>query len=70
MKAKNILKLKERLENATEEHEYHDKGMNSKSVRFDVWEEAVFLSYGNGEKEFTISLEEAKRLKNLLNKLI
>lgn len=72
MKAKNILAIKERLEKATEAKNFNDTSNNSLEVRFDAYEELVTISEYKQQStpEITMNLNEAKRLKTLLNRLV
>lgn len=72
MKAKNILAVRDRLNTLTDSANFHDDDSNSLEFRFDAWEELVYLNYYDSERsqEIRLSLREAKKLKQLLNRLV
>lgn len=68
MKIKNIVKLKDKLEGTTSEIELHLKGDASTTIRFDVYEEMFFVN--TQEKEIALTIDEAKKLKTVLNNML
>lgn len=68
MKIKNIIALKDKLEQVTDSVEIHDKDNETMTVRYDVYEEFVFVS--EGDKEIRLTPTEAKRLRTVLNNLL
>jgi len=69
MKIKNIIALKDKLDQVTSSVDIHDKDSGqTMNVRYDVYEELLFVS--EGDKEIRLTPTEAKRLRTVLNNLL
>lgn len=68
MKIKNILKLKDSLESKTSEIRLNAEGDPRTTLRFDVYEEQFFLSFD--DKEIPLNINEARKLKSVLNSML
>lgn len=68
MKVKNILKLRDKLSETTNEVNVAEEGNAPVNVRFDCWEELFYINYDG--KEIALSIKEATKLRGQLNKVL
>jgi hypothetical protein len=70
MKIKNINALKDKFEQVTSGIKINEEGNYAMSIRYDAYEELVYVSEDEQGKEITLSVAEARKLRNALNSLL
>lgn len=70
MKIKNINALKDRFEKATSSIKINEEGNYAMSVRYDAYEDLLYVSNDEAGTEISLSVPEAKKLRSVLNSLL